>query len=271
MSLPIDHPYLTTGDGTPVAEAWRFDGFDDENTDRGRLHVTTVIVGATLRFDCYSDRDKTTLVCSGAAAQNVRAVLAEQGTSGISGSVKVLAIVADARLTVYLALATDRDIEKRDDRIRGLLGEEPAECDFRAVWELVIREFYLRIQADIPPPSFTADPLRFPGTGSQQTGGRSGLPDLHALDLWHLNGEGDWEIKGLENVSDWRTWATEYSLWLIWDRKARSGEDEIGARADRYLADSRDSWQRVPYMIDSDRDEVADAPITIRSMTFERG
>ncbi len=271
MSLPIDHPYITTGDGTPVAEAWRFDGFSDENTDRGRLHVTTVVVGSTLRFDCYSDRDKTALVCTGAAAKGSRATLAESGSSRLSGSVKVLEVVADTVLTVYLALATDRDIEKRDDRIRGLLGEEPAEGDFRAVWELVIREFYLRIQADVPPPSFVGDPLRFPGTSSQQTAGRSGLPDIRGVDLWHLNGEGDWEIKGLENVVDWRTWAIEYSLWLIWDRKARSGEDEIVARANRYLEDAKDSWQRVPYMVDSDRDEIADRPLTIRSMTLERG
>jgi len=99
------------------------------------------------------------------------------------------------------------------------------------------------------------------------------LPDVRGADLWHLNGEGDWEIKGLENVIDWRTWAVEYSLWLIWDRKGRSGQTEDGVveRADRYLEDSKDSWQRVPYMVDSDRDEVADRPIVIRSMTLERG
>lgn len=271
MSLPIDHPYITTGDGAPVAEAWRFDGFDDGNTDRGRLHVTTVVVGAELRFDCYKDRDKTALVCQGAAAIGARAVLADQNNSGISGSVMVVTVAPDTRLTVYLALATDIDIEKRDDRIRGLLGEEPAECDFRAVWELVIREFYLRIQSDIPPPAFVGDPLRFPGTSSQQTPGASGLADVRGIDIWHLNGEGDWEIKGLENVKDWRTWAVEYSLWLIWDRKARDGEDTLVARADRYLDDSKQSWQRVPYMIDSDRDEVADRPLEIRSLTLERG
>ena len=98
-----------------------------------------------------------------------------------------------------------------------------------------------------------------------------GLADVRGIDLWHINGEGDWELKGLENIIDWRTWAVNYSLWLIWDRKARSGDDGLVERANRYLEDSERAWLRVPYLVDSDRDEVADRPLEIRTFTLERG
>lgn len=270
MSLPIDFPFVSVGDGNPVAEAWRMDGFDDENTDRGRLYVTTVAVGATLRFDLFSDRDELNLVAQGAATAGARATLAEQNNSGLSGSVWCLTVQADS-LTLFVALATDKDIERRDDRIGGLLGESPAELNFSDVWDLTMREFYLRIQADYPPPAFVSDPLRFPGTGQVQTAGRRGLPDVDAIYLWHLNSEGDWELKGLDNPGDWRTWATLYSLHLIWDRKARSGDDELLARADRYLQDADRSWAMVPVLIDADGDRVPERAVRIRSMYIERG
>lgn len=270
MSLPVDFPFLTVGDAAPTAEAWRLEGFDDDNTHRGRIYVTTVVVGNTLRFDLFSDRDRLLLVAQGAAALNDRATLAEMNDSGLSGSVRNIATRADSFL-LFVALATDGDIERRDDRIKGLLGEEPAECDFSAVWDLTIREFYIRIQADFPPPAFVGDPLKFPGTSPVQTQGRRGMPDVHAIHLWHLNGEGDWELKGLENPGDWRTWATLYSLHLIWDRHARSGEDEIVARSDRYLQDSDRAWRMVPVLVDSDGDQVPERQVKTRTMYLERG
>jgi len=270
VSLPIDFPFVTVGDSFPSTEAWRLAGFTDENTDRGRLHATFTVVGGELQVSLYSDRDKANLVAQGQAATNARATLAEMNDSGISGSVFITNVNAD-NIVVFVALATDLDIERRDDRIRGLLGEDPAECDFSAVWDFVIREFYVRIQANFPPPAFVSDPLRFPGSGQVQTAGRRGLPDVHAIHLWHLNGEGDWELKGLENPGDWRTWATLYSLHLIWDRRARSGDDELVARADRYLSDSDRAWSMVPVLVDSDGDSVPERQVKTRSSYLTRG
>ena len=270
MSLPIDFPFLTVGDQGPVSEAWRVEGFDDLNTDRGRLYVTTTVVGSTLQFELFSDRDRTALVMQGAAALNVRAVLAEQNDSGASGSVKVLELTARA-FVLFVALATDRDIERRDNRINGLLSEEPAECNFEAVWDLTIREFYLRIQADYPTPMSVSDPLRFPGAGQVQIQGARGMPDVYALDLWRINGEGDWELKGLQNPGDWRTWATLYSLFLIWDREARSGDDNLIQRAQLYLDDSEKAWRRIPVLVDQDGDAIPEVQTRIRSAYLTRG
>jgi len=270
VSLPVDFPVVTTGDGQPVAESWRLVGFSDENTDHGRLHITTVIVGGTLRFDCYSDRARGAMVCQGAAAPGAEATLAEVGDSGISGTVWVLAARAQT-FTVFLALATDQDLERRDDRISGLKLEDPAEEDFRDVWVEAMREFYIRIQSLYPPPAFVSDPLRFPGTGQTQTPGRLGLPEATSVALWHLTAEGTWELKGLENPTDWRTWAILYCLQVIWERKARSGDDGLLERAARYQEEAERAWERVPVMVDTDRNAVPERILQIRTMTLERG
>lgn len=270
MSLPIDYPFVTVGDATPITEAWRFDGFNDENTDRGRVYFVTANVGGEVQFSGYSDRDKTALVVQGQAAVGSRATLAEQNNSGLSGSVKVLANAVE-NITVFVALATQKDLERREDRVSGLLGEDPFELDFSAIYHEVMREFYTNIQATFPPPSYVGDPLNFPGTAPVVTQGNRGMPEVHALFLWYQNGEGDWELKGLENPGDWRTWAILYSLHLIWDRKARSGDDNIQARADRFLEDARRAWKKVPVMIDSDGDQVPERTVHTRTMYLERG
>ena len=270
MSLPLDYPFITVGDSEPVAEAWRIEGFADENTDHGRLHVTAAIVGGLLRFSVYKDRAKTLLVLQGEAAAGARATLTAQNNSGLSGSVKVNAVEA-TNLVLFLALATDRDIEQRDDRIAGLRGEEPDEVDFQAVWSQVMRRFYLGIQADFPPPQFASSPLHFPGASPTQIQGKRGQPDVHAILLWHLNGEGDWELKGLQNPGDWRDWAILYSLFLIWDRKARSGDDGLVTRADRYLIDADRAWKMVPILLDSDGDQAPEREIRTKSVYINRG
>lgn len=271
MSLPLDYPYISTGDREGVLNAWRFTGYDDSNTDRGRLYVTTTAAGGTITVSVYKDLERTLKVAEGSGSALSRITLAEQNSSGISGSVYAETVNALATITIYLSVVSDRDLEKRDERISGLLPEEPLESTFVDIWEQVMIQLYLQIQAIYPPPVFAGDPLRFPGTASVQEAGSKGLPDIYSIELWTLNSQNEWELKGLQNPRDFVEWGINYALYLIWNRKVRSADDPIAGRAMHYLDRANTQWDMVPILADTDRDGIPERPVKTRTMTLRRG
>ncbi len=270
MSLPLDFPFVSTGDRGAILNAWRLSGFNDENTDRGRLWITSLAAGANITVNVYKDRDRTQLVATGTGAVAARVTLTASNSSGLTGSVFAETATA-ATITLHVSVVSDKDFEGRDERITGLLPEEPSRDDFTDIWGQVMGQFYRQIQSIYPPPVFVGDPLRFPGTASVQEQGSRGMPEAYAIDLWALNNDKDWELKGLQNPRDFSEWGINYGLYLIWNRKVRSGDDTIFARAQFYLGESERQWNMVPVNVDTDRDGIPERKVRIRSMTLRRG
>lgn len=271
MSLPLDFPFVSTGDREGLLNTWRLVGFDDGNTDRGRLWVSTLASGSNLTVNVYKNRERTLLVATGTGPTKARITLPVSNSSGLTGSVFAEAVQATAGIILHVSVVSDKDWEERDERIRGLLPEEPTAEDFTDIWRQVMGQLYRMIQAIYPPPVFVGDPLRFPGTASVQEQGSRGMPEAYAIDLWSLNNEKDWELKGLQNPRDFSEWGINYGLYLIWNRKVRSGDDAIFTRAQFYLEESARQWDMIPVNVDTDRDGIPERKVRIRSMTLRRG
>lgn len=271
MSLTRDWPVVETGDFYSHLEAWRVTGASDSNTDGARLFAS---IEAGNIISLYKSRDRAPgdLVAQGTwgGTPGERVTLAEQNTSGLSATVVVQGGTEIATLTLYVGLCGHEDIREHDDRINQLLEEDPAESDFYAVIRQALAQFLVLVQERYPPPVRVGDRLRYPGTASMQEAGKFGLPEIHAVDLWALNSEGDWELVGLQNPTDYRQWAVYESLARIWRRRARSEEDPIMGRSRDYQAMADAEFERIPVVVDSDRDLLPEREVERRSVRWRR-
>jgi hypothetical protein len=170
---------------------------------------------------------------------------------------------------LWVQLATQDDILEREDDARAFLLGDPPEANFDVVARATMRQFYLAMQADFPPPQEFSGPLEF--YGREQVAGRRGLPDADAVDMWNLNDEGDWELVGVQNAGDWKEWAILWSLHLLWRRKAGSAEDPLLARSEGYRLDAERAWKMVRVQVDRDYDALPDRQLNIRTPRLRRG
>ena len=271
MSLVLDNPVIETHDVNDQFDAWRIDGLTDNNSRRGRLYPNSAPDVAGVKLSVFSDLARTILVAEGVGAINGRVTATPQNNSQLTVSAFVRSATVTSEVVLYGALATEDDFRGRDDRINNFLNEDPPEVDFAEIRTLVMRDFLLRVQEKFPPPIGLRDPLTFPRSSGIQEAGRMGLPEINAIHLWRLNSEDDWEIVGLQNVSDFREWAIQRSLGEIWERKGRSGNDNKLARADRYFARARELFRRTPIMVDVNRDGQPERIIKTHTMRMKRG
>lgn len=271
MSLPLDHPFVEVGDALAQFTGWRVSGLTDRNSSRGRLYPSADPSGADVQLSVYRDRERTELVAQGTGAVQGRVTATEANSSGLEVSAIISENTQSSVVGLFASLATFDDLRARDDRLREFLLRDPPEADFREVELATLRQFYLRIQADFPPPVGVGDPLAFPGTASIVEQGRRGIPEVYAYYLWSLNTEGDWELVGLENPGDFREWAILHSLAVIWERRARSREDPVLERAMLYHEQARSAWSLVPVLVDVDLDSLPERPVKRRTRYLERG
>lgn len=271
MSIPRKFPFIEQGDVGPLFEAWRATGFNDSNTDRGLVYVKTVDASPNVTLQIFKDAELTQKQSEGTGLPNARITAAEFGGSGLEVSAFVRALTASSTTRLWLELATMDDVMEREDDARTFLLRDPPEVNFSVISLAVMRRFYLLMQADIPPPQSTADPLSFPGTSPIQISGRRGLPDVDGTLLWTLNRENDWELTGLQNAGDWKEWAITYALHWLWKRKGGSQDDPNIARAAALLAEANDEWTIPPILVDADADRTPDREVRIRTSRLRRG
>lgn len=272
MSIPRRFPIVETGDSGDVFSAWRVKGLTDENSDRGALYPSSVDDPLGIRILVYSDYERTELVAEGAGALGSRVTAVEVADSGLEVSVMIAAGASPAtnNVVLWVQLATLADISEREDDARAFFTEDPPERNFDVVALATMRQFYLNVQALFPPPQREVDPLALRAEREQIAGG-SGRPDSDGPDLWALNGEGDWELVGLQNVSDWKEWAILWSLSILWKRKAGSAEDPMRERAAGYADDAAEAWAIVPVLVDKLRDRTPSRQVRRRAPLIRRG
>lgn len=250
----MDHPVIETGDAFSQLEAWRFAGLAEGNTDRGRLYVSVAESGGNAQVSVFSDRERTALVAQGTGAIDSRVTLAEQGGSGLSGSVIARLSTVSATITLFPQLCSQEDIREREDRALELLLEDPAETALTSILTAVSRAFLLEFSNRYPPPSRSSNTLRLSGTTLSVESGSLGELDQIAQSLWALNGESDWELVGLQNPGDYREWAILQSRAIAWDRRGRGEEDTVTARGASLFRQADRAFNRVQPLVDVDRD-----------------
>jgi hypothetical protein len=284
VSIPRRHPIVEVGDAGAVGSscfaagnysAWRVDGLRDEVSDRGALYPSFANAGAGLvDIRIYSDRERTVLVAEGLAQPiTARVVASPTGTPSSRLTVSCMANSdqATAAVTIWVQLATLADIEEREDDAGAFFRGSAAICSYDVIGRACMRQLYLNVQALFPPPQRAGAPLSLHGTSSVQIAGRRGLPDLDAPAFWSLNGEGDWELVGLQNVSDFKEWAIAWSLGLIWKRRAGSADDPMLRRSQLYFEEARDQWVLLPYLVDMDRDGTPEREVRRSPRVISRG
>ena len=110
--------YVTThNDPDCVFSRWLLDGAGRDNTDNGRAYTRISEAGGDYTVSVYSDADRNALVAqgtlSGATTGNV--TLAEQNSSGMSGSVRLReARSFDATIDLFYADAADLTALQKD-------------------------------------------------------------------------------------------------------------------------------------------------------------
>lgn len=271
MSLPRRHPIIEVGDTQSQFQAWRVDGLTDKNSDRGQLYVSSVPVGALVRIDVYSDFARTTLVAQGTGATSARVTATEVSGSGLEVSAWATGNAANVNLELIVQLATLEDLEEAEDKVTTFFTEDPPEQDFNNVARRVMSQFFKNIQRDFPPPQRDRAPFDLPSASPVQIDGARGRPDVDAVEIWSLNVENDWEIVGIQNPTDWKEWALNWTLYLLWKRKAGSAEDPMLARSETYRLQANSDWRDVPVLIDRSLDRTPDRQIRRRSRTISRG
>jgi len=269
--LALDYPLVEVGDDATL-EAWRLSGFDDSNTDRGRVHVTTTVAGGTLTVAGYRTMEKASddkvFEGTGGVAGS-RLTLAAVNGSRLAGSVKVVEVRALAAIRLSLMMASELDLSEREDRLRSMLNVD--RVNFADISRATSRAFYTKMSERFPPPVSIGRSLGFPGSSPDQEAGRFGRPDAAAFYLWTMNGEGAFEMTGLVNPTDYREWAIQDSLSRIWQAKAGGGaEDPMLSRAAWHIRAANDEWARITPWVDIDANGTPDRPARTKSVKIRR-
>lgn len=271
MSLTLDYPVAEVGDADSQLEAWRIDGANDSNTDRGVAYAKIVNPGGgNVTVELYSDRarESSDLVASGTGSVNTRISLTSQNGSGMSGSVKAITAAATSAIELVLQLATRNDIEEREDRIAQLLLEDPAENDFDTVLRATMRQFLLRIQYRFPPVPLINDPLNTFET--LQPPSPRGRVERFAEVLWRRNGEENFELVGLQNPGDWKEWAILDVRARLWDRRS-DNDPTIMELKNQLMAEADRQWEIVQPWVDIGLDKSPDRIVRTKSLRIGRG
>lgn len=270
--LALDWPFVKVGDDATL-EAWRLQGFDDTNTDRGRVHIESTVVGSTLTVAGYRSigKESGSKVFEGTGgATGARLTLAATNSSRLSGSVYVREVRAKSSIVMSLALASEQDIFEREDRAKVMVNSE--RINFADILRATSRAFYTRIAERFPPPVSVGRSLGFPGSSPAQEAGRFGRPDAAAYYVWGMNVERAFELVGLNNPTDYREWAIQDSLARIWQAKAGGGaEDPMLSRAAWHIRSANDEWARITPWVDIDGDGGADRPARTKGIRLRRG
>ena len=272
MSIPRRYPIVELGDsgagsgtGCYVSgyySAWRVDGMRDEVSDRGALYPSFAANGTNVDLSVYSDPERTQLVAQGLNQDISQRVVADPvGTSRLTVSCLAESNQDSERVTLWVWLATLRDIEERESDAAAFFRGSAAMCPFETIALACMRQFYLNMQAIFPPPQRSGAPLALHGTGPGQIAGKRGLPDLDAVEFWSLNPEGDWELVGLQNAADFKEWAIAWCLGLIWKRQAGSMDDPVLRRSQLYHEEAADQWNLLPFQVDFERDGSPDREV----------
>lgn len=266
MSIAADFPFVETGDNLQEFELWRLRRVDDRNSDRGRFYVDSDSADVRL----YNRRDKPASSLVAIATGTTGQVdFVAQNNSGLEGSVFRKNGSTTGNVTVFHYLCGGQDIREYDDRAEEMLIN--GEVDFEVALRQMMRAFLLQMAAEYPPPPGVSPPLRFVQTEIEE--GVRGTPEWGAQYFWSLAGNGEWEMTGLQNPSDYRNWAIYKTLELVYDRKARSGDltDAVFARA-RYFEDrAMKAWKQARPWVDFDGDLLPDRQPKNRTPKLRRG
>lgn len=282
MSLPMDFPVVEVGDQTGFYQAWRIERLNDTNSHRGRIYPEatqeadpqSTTGGTQIRIKLFRNLERTELVAQGVGQRGTRIVIAPEEDYDVEVSVFVdlsAALPHSGQVVVFGALAGIRDIEGAEDRLPAMRLRNPVEVDFDTIRLRVMQAFYRKFQALFPPPVSMSGPLDFAGSSPLQLQGKSGLPDITAVDLWRMNNEGDYELVGLQNPGDYREWYVMQVLADIWRRKAGSEADPAFQKALFYDEKAKMAFKEVFPQVDIDRDGRPERPVRRRTGSMRRG
>lgn len=269
--LSLDYPVIESGDRGTL-NAWRLSGFEDRNTDRGRVWVTTVAAAGVLTVTGYRDEAKTLPVFTGSGPAGSWITLAASGSSGLSGKVWCAdASTSLATIAVQVLLATLQDIQEAEDKLEELRphGSPSMAASFADIGKLVMRQFITDMARIYPPQRSTSDGTSYI-TGRQPNGSK-GLPERMALAIWGMGVDRRFEVVGIDPRA-YREWAVRWSLYLLWRRKSGGGDDPRVLKAEWWKRQAEEAGldAMAPY-VDMDGDDTPDGPAEITQVTFRRG
>jgi len=267
VALATDHPVVETGDTHNEFEGWVLEGVSDTNSDRGRYYVVADAASVQLYRERY--RQAPDLVAQGAGAPGGFTQLTEVNGSGLSGRVYRNEGQPTNVVTVYYWLCNGQDLREFDDEAESMLIE--GEVDFNVPLRECMRQFLIMLASIHPPPPGISPPLRFVATEIED--GREGTPEWVSQFFWTLTGTGDWELTGLQNATDYRSWAIYKTLEILYDRRARAGDtsDPVYTRARFFEQKAKELWYSIRPWVDIDRDQLPDRQPKIRSHRLRRG
>ena len=267
--LNLDWPVVETGDAQLQLESWRVTGWNDSNTHRGRLYVVVSSDALGGQVDCYkSDAlDAANLVAraEGALSTSIvtRIALVAQNSSGLGGSVVLRSAVATTSTVLWLALASQRDLELSEDQVQHFLLQSPVEVDLLAPIQDCMRVFLQRMKRRYRPTQGTGNP--FMAVSPAVEPALEGLPEDLSQDLWTSSLDKYDELTGLENPQEYREWARLHTLAILWRRLVRDGpENDPAARMHNfYAAQAESAWSELAEaFVDADRDRLSDRQIS---------
>lgn len=271
--LSLDFPVIESGDRGTL-DAWRLTGFEDRNTDRGRVWITTTVAGGVRTVTGYRDEAKTLQVFTGSGVAGARMTLTASGGSGLGGSVYCIeASTPLSTIAVQLLLATYQDIAEAEDELEALRpkGQPPISTNFADIGRRVMRQFITDLARIYPPPRTVSDGLAYPGGMSAQPPGRKGQPDEVAAYIWSRASDRRFEVIGID-PRPYREWAVRYSLHLIWAKRSGGGDDPKLLKAEWWGRKAAEVSvdEMAPY-VDVDSDDEPDAPAETTEVRFRRG
>lgn len=273
--IPHKNPFIETGDGGCLLEDWILSGYNDANTDDGVVYIkVTSLGGGNYQVSGFKDELRTASeVFRGSGAPGNPLALAEQSSSGLSGSVYLKTAGESDIIDLVVSLVTDANIQEHIDRSSSLRLEQPPESsDFANIQLRVMREFYIRMQDWFPPASCLDDALESFRISPAVEPGRHGQAEEISQFLWNINRRRRFELVGLQNPLDYKEWAAWTALWMIWDRRVTGGElDEKFQRVLQLERRAEMSWRRVRPWIDIDKDKQPDRQAFRSGIRLERG
>lgn len=267
MGIAADFPHAETGDQDQEFSDWDLRGVNDENSSRGRLYVES----SATTVELYRDRAKAAgdLMAVATAGAGVTAVFVPQNNSLLSGSVYRSGGHVTSAVVIYAGLCSEQDLREFDDRLDGMLLE--GEVDFGFPIREATRQFLIMFASIYPPPPGISSPLRF--VADLLEPGRKGSPEWSSQYYWSLTRSGVWELTGLQNVSDYRSWAIYKTLAIIYERKARAGDasDPVFSRAVWFAGKAEALFYSTRPWVDVDGDNLPDRQTKTRSPRIRRG
>ena len=232
------------GDAKNQLERFTLAGVTGTWSDRGKLYGA---ITAT-KVELYKDQDHGTLVADGlhsSGADFAKVTLAVSGGSGISGTCYIDYQEADSEWVVYPLLAVDEDINSA--YIDFTRWPKEAGETTREKQHIRTRQEFVRLMRNRIPPSPGADYIA------------TGIVRGARLGPWLVNSKGDFELKYLHNVEDYREWAIQYTAFHTMRTVSPVLEDVDQVRmveGAQALADK--AWSEVIPLYDDDADMDAD-------------